>query len=86
MKKNEEKSFEAQNVGLCRQIQPQGDNLKEAELVEQVLSTRDNKRLSLHVVHGTVAIIDLQQVVSDGHATHESEARLLYRDLGIFPG
>ena len=33
-----------------------GDSLKGAELVEQVLAARDDTRLSLHVMHGTVAL------------------------------
>ena len=52
MKKNEEKSFEAQNVGLHTQTSCRtGDSLKGVELVEQGLAARDDSRLSLHVMH-----------------------------------
>ena len=33
-----------------------GDSLKGVELVEQVLATRDDTRLSLHVMHGNVSL------------------------------
>ena len=35
---------------------PYGDRLKGVELVEQVLATRDDTRLSLHVMHEIVAL------------------------------
>ena len=35
---------------------PHCDSLKRAELAEQDLATRDDTRLSLHVMHGTVSL------------------------------
>ena len=49
MKKNEEESNEAQKS-------PHGDSLRGVELVEKVLATRDETRLSLHVKHGNVPL------------------------------
>ena len=49
MKKNEEESNEAQKFLL------HGERLKGVELVEQVLDTRDDTRLSLHVMHGSAS-------------------------------
>ena len=54
-KKNEGESNEAQNVCL-QNFCAHGDSLKGVELVEQVLATRDDKRLSLHVMHGNVSL------------------------------
>ena len=48
--KIEEKAVEAQN------IRPTRDSLKGVKLVEQVLAARDDTRLSLHVMHGTVSL------------------------------
>ena len=56
MKKNKERSFEAQNVGLCLQNFGLMVSLKRVEFVEQVLAARNDTRLSLHVMHGTVSL------------------------------
>ena len=39
----------------CRIFLPRGESLKGVELVEQILAARDDLRLSLHVMHGTVS-------------------------------
>ena len=44
------------NCYRAAEILPQGDSLKRVERVEQVLATRDDTRLSLHVTHGNVSL------------------------------
>ena len=55
MKKNEEESNEAQKRTPAEFL-PQGGSLKVVELAEQVPATRDDTRLSLHVMHGNVSL------------------------------
>ena len=51
MKKKEVESSETRAEFL-----PHGDSLKRVELAEQVVATRNDTRLSLHVMHGTVSV------------------------------
>ena len=52
MKKNPLEPHNVRLQNFCRH----GDRLKGVELVEQILATRDDTRLSLHVKHGNVSL------------------------------
>ena len=56
MKKNEEKSLEAQNEGLRLQNLRRTVTVSKESHAEQDLAARDDTRLSLHVMHGTVSL------------------------------
>ena len=56
MKKNEEKSLAAQNEGLRLQNLRRTVTVSKESHAEQDLAARDDTRLSLHVMHGTVSL------------------------------
>ena len=63
MKKNEENPLKPKTKAYACRISAVCDSFNRVKLVEQVLSTRDDTRLSLHVMHGSVAFTELELLV-----------------------